>query len=100
MRRSMTTAFVLTAACLCFAAPALGLNCDQARKYAATGRSAEDIADTMVADPGEVKKCLNNPANTDSKGSKAAGSTSSAGAAGEKMGDKDGDQPPSAKNPN
>lgn len=57
MRRSMTAALILVAA-LATAAPAGAINCEQARKYATTGRSAEDIADTMVADPAEVKKCL------------------------------------------
>jgi hypothetical protein len=56
--RQMTAALALAAVVLGLAAPGLAINCDQARKYAATGRSAEDIADTMVADPAEVKKCL------------------------------------------
>jgi hypothetical protein len=33
------------------------VNCDQVRRYLQTGRSAEDIADTMVIGLDEVKKC-------------------------------------------
>ena len=34
------------------------VNCEQVKRYAQTGRTAEEIAETMVADEGEVKKCL------------------------------------------
>jgi hypothetical protein len=34
-----------------------GVNCDQVRRYLQTGRSAEDIADTMVISVEDVKKC-------------------------------------------
>ena len=34
-----------------------GVNCDQVRRYLKTGRSAEDIAESMVVDISEVKKC-------------------------------------------
>lgn len=33
------------------------VNCEQVRRYLATGRSAEDIAENMVIDISEVKKC-------------------------------------------
>ena len=33
------------------------VNCEQVRRYLATGRSAEDIAENMVIDVNEVKKC-------------------------------------------
>ena len=58
MMRSILTAALVLAASLSATSPAAAINCEQARKYAATGRSAEDISDTMVADPEEVKKCL------------------------------------------
>jgi len=35
-----------------------GVNCDQVRRYAQTGRTPEDIAESMIVDIGEVKKCL------------------------------------------
>src|SRR5262249_20927922 len=33
------------------------VNCEQVRRYLKTGRSAEDIAENMVIDIKEVKKC-------------------------------------------
>jgi hypothetical protein len=35
------------------------INCNQVRRYAETGRSAEDIAETMIIPLEEVQKCLN-----------------------------------------
>jgi hypothetical protein len=35
-----------------------GVNCEQVRRYAATGRSPDDIAESMIVDVDEVKKCL------------------------------------------
>jgi hypothetical protein len=37
------------------AAPAI--NCEQVRRYLATGRTVESIAETMVVSVDEVKKC-------------------------------------------
>src|SRR2546430_1502132 len=34
-----------------------GINCNQVKKYLGTGRSAQDIAETMVISIDEVKKC-------------------------------------------
>lgn len=34
-----------------------GVNCEQVRRYLKTGRSPEEIAETMVIDVNEVKKC-------------------------------------------
>jgi hypothetical protein len=36
---------------------AQGVNCDQVRRYLQTGRSAEDVSETMVISLDEVKKC-------------------------------------------
>jgi len=33
------------------------VNCDQVRKYLATGRTADQIAESMIIDVEEVKKC-------------------------------------------
>lgn len=34
------------------------VNCNQVRLYAKTGRSEQDIAETMIVDVEEVRKCL------------------------------------------
>ena len=36
---------------------ASAVNCDQVRRYLSTGRSVEDVADTMIISVDEVKKC-------------------------------------------
>ena len=57
MKRS--SMFVLAAAFALVASGARAeVNCDQVKRYAQTGRTAEQIAETMVADEDEVKKCL------------------------------------------
>ena len=35
-----------------------GINCEQVRRYTQTGRTPEDIAESMIVDVSEVKKCL------------------------------------------
>lgn len=40
-----------------WAAAAPAINCEQVRRYLATGRSAESIAETMIVSVDEVKKC-------------------------------------------
>jgi hypothetical protein len=44
------------------AAPAI--NCDQVRRYLAMGRTPESVAETMVVDVNEVKKCAAAEAKT------------------------------------
>ena len=34
-----------------------GVNCDQVKKYLKTGRTPQDVADTMVIPVDDVKKC-------------------------------------------
>jgi len=34
------------------------VNCNQVRRYAKTGRTPQDIAETMIIDVDVVKKCL------------------------------------------
>jgi hypothetical protein len=34
-----------------------GVNCDQVKKYLKTGRTPQDVADTMVIPLDDVKKC-------------------------------------------
>jgi hypothetical protein len=36
---------------------AAGVNCDQVRRYLQTGRSVQDVAETMIVSVDEVKKC-------------------------------------------
>ncbi len=36
---------------------AAAVNCEQVRRYLNTGRSVEDVADTMVVSVDDVKKC-------------------------------------------
>ena len=36
---------------------AAAVNCDQVRRYLATGRSVQDVAETMIISVDEVKKC-------------------------------------------
>jgi len=40
------------------ASAAWAVNCDQVRRYAKTGRTAQEISETMVVDVGEVQKCI------------------------------------------
>jgi len=54
---------------------AAAVNCDQVRRYLSTGRTVEDISDTMVVSVDEVKKCQqaakDNPAPAATPGKKA-----------------------------
>ena len=55
------TAFVLAVALGLATVPVAAwgeVNCNQVRRYAATGREAEDISETMIVPIEEVKKCL------------------------------------------
>jgi hypothetical protein len=89
MRRA-TTALALAAALIGLASPALAINCEQARKYAATGRSADDIADTMVADPDEVKKCLAGGSAGAAGGAAGSGGGAASGGSGASAGSASG----------
>ena len=55
------------------------VNCKQVNKYLSTGRSVEDVAQTMVIDEKEVKKCQE--AATEQKG--AGGGEAKGGEAGQ-----------------
>jgi hypothetical protein len=48
-----------------------GVNCKQVNKYLETGRTPKDIAETMVIDESEVKKCQEQAA--EQKGAAPAG---------------------------
>jgi hypothetical protein len=75
MRRGVA----LTGAALLLAAATTGhakVNCKQVLKYLDTGRSAKDIAETMVIEESEVKQCQDEAA-----AAKAAGGDAKAGEA-------------------
>ena len=38
-----------------------GVNCEQVRRYLQTGRTPEDVAESMIVDVSEVKKCQDTP---------------------------------------
>jgi len=46
---------------------ASAVNCDQVRRYLSTGRSADDVAETMIIPVDEVKKCQQAEAAGDKK---------------------------------
>ena len=55
-----------------------GVNCNQVKKYLGTGRSAQDIAETMVIAIDDVKKCQEGDASASAA---APASPAAAGAA-------------------
>jgi hypothetical protein len=55
MKRIAQALFVCTL--VLAAAEAKAINCEQVRKYLATGRTPEQIAESMVVDVSDVKKC-------------------------------------------
>lgn len=59
MTRTWKTVFFGAAVVASSVLPALAeVNCEQVRRYAKTGRTEQDIAETMVIDVETVKKCL------------------------------------------
>ena len=58
---------------------AAGVNCKQVNKYLQTGRSVKDVAETMVIDESDVKKCQEQAASEGAGGAqggeKKAGDT-------------------------
>jgi hypothetical protein len=56
MKRIAQALFVCTIVLAAAEARAV-VNCDQVRKYLATGRTPEQIAESMIIDVEEVKKC-------------------------------------------
>jgi hypothetical protein len=78
--------FVLAAAVALVSSGAqAAVNCEQVRRYAQTGRTAEQIAETMIADEDEVKKCLEGMEKAPPlAGSAPAGGSGAASGGGEK----------------
>jgi hypothetical protein len=60
------------------------VNCKQVNKYLQTGRSVQDVAETMVVDPSDVKKCQEEAA-TGGTGGEQKGSEQKGGEAGKDM---------------
>ena len=62
---------------------AAGVNCKQVNKYLQTGRSVKDVAETMVVDEADVKKCQEEAGAAgggDAKGGEKAGGDAKEGA--------------------
>jgi hypothetical protein len=55
MKRILVAAF--GCAIVGFATQASAINCEQVKRYLSTGRSVEEIAETMIVSVDEVKKC-------------------------------------------
>jgi hypothetical protein len=55
MKRILVAAF--GCAIVGFATQASAVNCEQVKRYLSTGRSVEEIAETMIVSVDEVKKC-------------------------------------------
>jgi hypothetical protein len=60
------------------------VNCKQVNKYLQTGRSVQDVAETMVIDPNDVKKCQEEAAQ--GGGGEQKGGEQKGGDAGKEMG--------------
>ncbi|MBI1815581.1 MAG: hypothetical protein HYR72_11425 [Deltaproteobacteria bacterium] len=57
MRVRVVKSAVVGVALLALPQVAAAVNCEQVRKYLATGRSVEDVAETMIVSIDDVKKC-------------------------------------------
>jgi len=65
------------------AGSAFAVNCKQVNKYLATGRSVSDVAQTMVIDEADVKKCQEEAAAGGGAAGGAAGGANATKPAGE-----------------
>ena len=54
--RSVVVSFIVALA-LGHSSAASAVNCDQVRRYLSTGRSVDDVAETMIVSVDDVKKC-------------------------------------------
>ena len=57
MRATVLGMAVVATVMLGMVQPASAVNCKQVLKYLSTGRTPEQISETMVIDVGEIKKC-------------------------------------------
>jgi hypothetical protein len=79
MKRAMTVVVAVSSLWASIAGAAV--NCEQVKKYLKTGRTPQDVADTMVISIDDVKKCQGEStgaaqdAGKMPSGEKAAGST-------------------------
>jgi hypothetical protein len=60
------------------------VNCKQVNKYLQTGRSVKDVAETMVIDESDVKKCQEQAGSEGAAGSGGAAKEGEKGASGSK----------------
>ena len=77
MKRSLILASVAASLVLGATSGYSAVNCEQVKKYLKTGRTPQDVADTMVISVDEVKKCQNEPDKAGSGG--AAGGSATGG---------------------
>ena len=77
-RNASLTLIALSA--LAMPASAGAVNCAQVNKYLATGRSVQDVSETMIIPEAEVKKCQQEGAGA-AAGSPASSPTPGAGGA-------------------
>lgn len=73
MKLELATGTVLIAVALT-AAEAAAVNCAQVNRYLATGRTTQDVAETMVVAEEDVKKCQAEAATTAPGGMAGTGS--------------------------
>ena len=69
MRAAVST-IILTALVVAAPCAASAVNCDQVRRYLSTGRSVDDVAETMIISVDEVKKCQQSDAGDKKAGAK------------------------------
>jgi hypothetical protein len=83
MKRSMGIALIVAGVSLIATTSFAAVNCNQVKKYLGTGRTAQDVADTMVIPVDEVKKCQegSDAAGTQAVPPAAGANSSAAGAA-------------------
>ncbi len=73
MRTRLLPLLVALGLLVATAGSALAVNCAQVRRYLSTGRSVQDVADTMILSVDEVKKCQQEDSKAEQKaGQKAA----------------------------
>ncbi|HUI25996.1 MAG TPA: hypothetical protein VL403_07900 [Candidatus Kryptonia bacterium] len=68
--RAVVSGAILMGLVIAMPYPASAVNCDQVRRYLSTGRSVEDVAETMIVSVDDVKKCQQGDAGDKKAGAK------------------------------
>ena len=82
MKRNLGIALGVAAMTLAATTAFAGVNCNQVKKYLGTGRTPQDIAETMVISIDDVKKCQEGGDAAAAGGQPAAAAAPAAGGAG------------------